>query len=278
MEDFAALLIAARDRRGLTQAQLAVSAGLTPSYVCLLENRRKPPPSDVVCERLAAVLGIPARELLDVAHLQRSPTTVQRRVRTLTGKLSREQRSRHRLLESLLSPIFGTPTNWIEGAFEWLGGSPSRNRRLREVLTALGRRRRDRATTVSGLVDDLPERDRRLLLEALPRLLGERDRRAPAAPPSLHYALPAADESPRKPFLLAWVGPDAAGAEVRVGDQLLIDPTLEPRVQDLVVLRGPDGAAVARRIPDALPGTLEAVARDRVGVVVEIRRSLRQGR
>jgi transcriptional regulator with XRE-family HTH domain len=276
MEDFAALLIAARDRRGLTQAQLAVSAGLTPSYVCLLENRKKPPPSDLVCERLAAVLGIPARELLDVAHLQRSPTTVQRRMRTLSGKLSREQRSSHRLLESLLSPIFGTPTSWIEGAFEWLGGSPSRNRRLREVLTALGRRRRDRATTVSGLVDDLPERDRRLLLEALPRLLGERDRRAPAASPPLHYALPAADASPRKPFLLAWAGPDAA--EVRAGDVLLIDPTLEPLAQDLVVLRGPDGAAVARRIPDALPETLEAVARDRVGVVVEIRRSLRQGR
>ncbi len=278
MEDFATLLVTARDRRGLTQQQLAVSAGLTPSYVCLLENRKKPPPSDTVCERLAAVLGIPARELLDVAHLQRSPTTVQRRVRALSGKLSREQRSRHRLLESLLSPLFGTPTNWMEGAIEWLGGSPSRNRRLREVLEALGRRHRDRATEVSRLVDDLPERDRRLLLDALPRLLGERDRQRPAATPPLHYALPAADAQPRRPFLLAWNGPQAEGGEVRDGDHLLVDPSLEPRTHDLVVLRGPDGAAIARRIPEDPEETRRMLARDRAGVVVEIRRSLRPGR
>ncbi len=276
MEDFATLLVAARDRRGLTQQQLAISAGLTPSYVCLLENRKKPPPSDTVCERLAAVLGIPARELLDVAHLQRSPTTVQRRVRALSGKLSREQRSRHRLLESLLSPLFGTPTNWMEGAMEWLGGSPSRNRRLREVLQALGRRHRDRATEVSRLVDDLPERDRRLLLDALPRILGERDRRGPSATPPLHYALPAADTPLRRPFLLVWGGAQAEGGEVRDGDQLLVDPALEPRAHDLVVLRGPDGAAILRRVPEG-PEDRTVLARERAGVVVEIRRSLRPG-
>lgn len=311
MEDFATLLVVARERLGLTQAQLAISAGLTPSYVCLLENRKKPPPSDTVCERLATVLGIPARDLLDVAHLQRSPTTVQRHVRALRGKLSREQRSRHRLLESLLpSFLLETPTNWIEGAVEWLGGGAARSRRLKKVLAALGRRHLDRATAVSRLVDELPERDRLLLLEALPRLLSKRDRRdVPAAPPDLYYALPPPDGSPRAPFLLAWTDPGATDGELRDGDHLLVDPGLEASVGDLVVLRGPDGAATARRLIAAGKGftlvpvdeapakgvgreaqrpsgggdatdlgeedeTRERLARDAAGVVVEIRRPL----
>lgn len=278
MEDFATLLVTARERRGITQAQLATSAGLTPSYVCLLENRKKPPPSDGVCERLAAALGISAKELLEVAHLQRSPLTVQRRIRALSGKLSREQQSHHRVLESLLSPfLFEAPANWLEGAMEWLGGGAARHRRLREVLAALGRRRQDKATAVSRLLDELPERDRRLLLEALPRLLSERDRRGAAVGaarvPELFDTLPPPEASPRHPFLLAWTGAGACGGDIREGDQLLIDPGLEPASGDLVVLRGPDGAAIVRRL---LPAEGAPPARDGVGVVVEIRRPLRR--
>ncbi len=298
MEDFATLLVTARERLGITQAQLAISAGLTPSYVCLLENRKKPPPSDGVCERLAAVLGIPSNTLLDVAHLQRSPTTVQRRVHALSGKLSREQRSRHRVLESLLSPfLFATPTSWVEGAVGWLGGGAARHRRLQEVLAALGRKHQNQATALSRLVDELPERDRRLLLEALPRILGERDRSgaAGAAPsPELFYSLPPADGSPRWPFLLLWAARGDSHGELRDGDQMLVDPGLKPSAGDLVVLRGPDGAAIVRRLlpsgtgfrlasaedgraadtPDE-EGTRALLARDGAGVVVEIRRPLR---
>ncbi|MFI5402691.1 MAG: helix-turn-helix domain-containing protein [Planctomycetota bacterium] len=278
MEDFATLLTTSRERLGLTQAQLALSAGLTPSYVCLLENRKKPPPSDSVCERLAAVLGVPLREVLAVAHLQRSPTTVQRQVRALHGKLSRERKSRHRVLESLLSPfLLETPANWIEGAVEWLGGGAARNRRLKEVLAALGRRRHDQATAVSKLLDELPERDRRLLLEALPRLLGERDRRdVSARTPELYYALPPAEEAPRHPFLLAWSDPGGTDGELRDGDHLLVDPKEKARVGDLVLLRGPDGTPMARRLLAADEAEMGArLARDGAGVVVEIRRPLR---
>ncbi|MCK6461606.1 MAG: LexA family transcriptional regulator [Planctomycetes bacterium] len=294
MEDFSALLAAARERVGITQAQLAISAGLTPSYVCLLESGKKPPPSDRVCERLAEVLGLPARQLLEVAHLQRAPTTVQKRVRTLRGRLSREQRSRQRVLESLLSPfLFSSAPSWIEGAVEWIGGSALRKRRLREVLAALGRRHQDRATAVSRLVDDLPERDRRLLLDALPRILSDR---IPGPAPRLYYSLPPAEDASRTPFLIAWTGAATAGGELRDGDHLLVDPGIEPRPGDVLLLRGPDDAPVARRLVregdgrrlasldgHPVPGEeaaddariRERLAKESAGVVVEIRRPLR---
>jgi transcriptional regulator with XRE-family HTH domain len=303
MEHFSAILVAARERLGITQAQLATSAGLTPSYVCLLESGKKPPPSDRVCERLATVLGIPARQLLEVAHLQRSPATVQKRVRTLRGRLSREQRSRQRVLATLLSPfLFESAPSWLEGAVEWIGGTALRKRRLREVLSALGRRHQDRATAVSRLVDELPERDRRLLLDALPRILGDRVPGLP--PPLLFYSLPPADEAPKTPFLLAWTGAASQGAEVREGDQLLVDPALEPRAGDLVLLRAADGAPALRRCvlagpnrrfcpPDAIPEGAPATEGTRTpadgtgegerpwkeevaGVLLEIRRPLRR--
>lgn len=311
MEDFSAILIAARERLAMTQAQLAIAAGLTPSYLSLLENRKKPPPSDRVCERLAAVLGIPARQLLEVAHLQRSPATVQRNVRALRGKLSRERKSRQRALESLLSPfLFPSAPSWLESAVEFLGGSSVRRRRLRDVLTALGRRHQDRATAVSRLVDELSERDRRLLLEALPKILGERDatgRSAAPHPPQLFYALPPAGESPQVPYLLAWSDDGPPGAELRKGDRLLVDPDAKPEDGDMLLLRGTDGAARARRLIHAgrryrlaavgapalagghAAGTLpedgpdldesalrDLLAREGAGVVVEIRRPARE--
>lgn len=289
MEDFAATLVAARERRGLTQAQLAVSAGLTPSYVCLLENRKKPPPSDAVCERLADVLGVPPRELLEVAHVQRSPATVQRRLRSLSGKLSKEQRSRHRLMDSLLSPLLvASPTGWLESAVEWIGGGAAKRRRLREVLAALGRRHLDRAEAVSSIIDKLPERDRQLLLEAIPRMLGREAARQTQSP-ELFYSLPEADATPDRPFLLAWAG--KGDAEIGDGDLVLLDPRLAPQAGDLVVTRGPDGTPLARRVGTAeggrdalggatqVPGAGNAPAETgpaRPLVVVEIRRPLRR--
>jgi hypothetical protein len=220
---------------------------------------------------------------------------VQKRVRTLRGRLSREQRSRQRVLESLLSPfLFSAAPSWIEGAVEWIGGSALRKRRLREVLAALGRRHQDRATAVSRLVDDLPERDRRLLLEALPRILSDR---LPGHAPRLYYSLPPAGEASRTPFLIAWTGAATAGGEIRDGDHLLLDPGIEPRPGDVLLLRGPDGAPVARRLVRDGDGRRlalldgnpvageeaageerlrERLARESAGVVVEIRRPLRR--
>jgi len=135
MEDFAAVLIQARRRTGLTQAQVATVAGLTPSYLSLLENRKKPPPSDEVCRSLAVALRISAKRLLDLAHIQRAPESVRTEVRSLRHSLKRERRSRTRASRALLSPfLFAGPPGYLESALDTLQISPARRRRLRAAL------------------------------------------------------------------------------------------------------------------------------------------------
>ncbi|MHC4549741.1 MAG: helix-turn-helix domain-containing protein [Planctomycetota bacterium] len=259
MEDFAGLLVAARERARMTQAQAAVAAGLTPSYLSFIENRKKPPPSDEVCRRLAEVLGISARRLIEVAHLERAPETVRRRVRSLRHTLKRERRSRRRVLESLLSPfLFAGPPGIVESALDAVGINKRRQKRIREALAALGRRHQDRAAEVARIVEELPERDRQVLLEALPRLLDDSTRRqqrrarregAAADPePPLHYAPPESGALPPGPYLLECSEETArtAPAELRPGDWLLVDARAAPKAGDLVVLRGQEGALVRR--------------------------------
>lgn len=262
MEDFAGLLVAAREKARLTQAFVAQAAGLTPSYLSFIENRKKPPPSDDVCRRLAEVLGLPARKLVEVAHLERAPETVRRRVHSLRHTLRRERRSRRRLLESLLSPfLFRGPPGYVDSALDAIGINKRRQKRIREALAAVGRRHQDRAAKVASIVEDLPERDRRALLEALPDLLkrseappaGKAGAPAPGArppaPPMEFHVPPAAEELPGAPYLLA-CGEDVAASapegELRAGDWLLVDPAAVARAGDLVVLRGEAGALVRR--------------------------------
>lgn len=190
MSDFAALLLEARTKRGMTQAEVALAAGLTPSYLSFIENRKKPPPSDEVCERLATVLGIPARRLIEVAHFERAPPTVRNKLRSLTRTLRRERRSRLRVLKALLNPfLFAGPPGYLESTVDSLSIPTSKRRRIREVLRALGRRNADHEEEVSRLLEELPERERSALLEALPELLarertGPGKRKAQGAPRS----------------------------------------------------------------------------------------------
>jgi transcriptional regulator with XRE-family HTH domain len=262
MEDFAGLLIAAREKARLTQAFVAQAAGLTPSYLSFIENRKKPPPSDEVCRRLADVLGLPARKLVEVAHLERAPETVRRRVRSLHHTLRRERRSRRRVLESLLSPfLFRGPPGYVDSALDAIGINKRRQKRIREALAAVGRHHQDRATEVANIVEDLPERDRLALLEALPSLLKRSDPPPasetvpppePPRPPVFHVP-PAAETLPEGPYLLACgadVAASAPEAELRAGDWLLVDPGIATRDGDLVVLRGEAGALVRRVAQD----------------------------
>lgn len=56
-EQLRASLAALRRRRGLTQAELAVSAGISDSYVSLYESGRREPEPPVL-ERIAGALGV----------------------------------------------------------------------------------------------------------------------------------------------------------------------------------------------------------------------------
>ncbi|MHC4342723.1 MAG: helix-turn-helix domain-containing protein [Planctomycetota bacterium] len=271
MQDFAALLLGARTRAGLTQAQVAIAAGLTPSYLSFIENRKKPPPSDEVCQRLAEVLDLPAKRVLEVAHMERAPEALQKRVKSLTHALSKERKSRRRALENLLTPfLFRGPPGWLEATLDKIGMSRTRQKRIRQVLAAVGRHNLDREKEVSKVVDELPDRDRALLLEMLPALIGRDSERAPPAKekaakisptassrrsnasgavkaPELFYEPPDPDARQTAPYLLE-ATPEAAATmeDVRAGDLLLVDPQARPGLGDLLVLRGAEGYLLRR--------------------------------
>lgn len=56
-----------RERAGLTQTELAERVGVTQTYICELERRRKSSPSLTLLYRLSAVLGVSVAELLGEA-------------------------------------------------------------------------------------------------------------------------------------------------------------------------------------------------------------------
>lgn len=65
-ENFAANLKATRVRRRQSQEALAQHAGLSVSYISMLEREQRTPPLDTV-EQLAKALKVPALDLLKAA-------------------------------------------------------------------------------------------------------------------------------------------------------------------------------------------------------------------
>ena len=67
-----------REALQLQQADLARQVGVTASYVSLIENDRRPAPSDEVVRRLEGALKVEPGELVRLAHLERTPTDIRR--------------------------------------------------------------------------------------------------------------------------------------------------------------------------------------------------------
>jgi transcriptional regulator with XRE-family HTH domain len=266
LEDFASILVAARQAAGLRQTDLAAAAGLTSSYLSFLENRKKPPPSDEVCRRLEKALELPEGRLLEPAHLERAPKALREKVDSLTSSLHRERRSLRTFMEGLLSPfLFAGPPGFRDSAIDALGVSPTRRRRIREAV------RRGERSKVKRILDELTEKELRDLADQLPRLL-------PAAP-ALHDAPP--EVLPDAPFLL--VAPEDAFGEIRAGDRLLLDPHATPQDGDLLALRDGGLRRLRRengnyRLEGEATGAMPAaelfhrLERTLAGVVLEIRR------
>ncbi len=268
MADFAAYLRAAREAAGLNQKDLAARAGLTGSYISLLESGRKPPPSDRVLRRLAAVLGKDESEVLETAHLARSPVDVRRRILELSRRLERERR----IARSLLAHVLPS-SPWLLWDFAGAGSPrlPRVGKRRKALERALRRlaplaEQEDFPAAAAGLVADLPDEEREALVAALPEL-----RRAPpAAPPET---------------LTVEVTDDEMMPRLEPGDRLSVDPGAEPRPGDLVVARLLDRQVVrilsagGRRLTlsaaNPRVGPVDAGRGDLVGVVVEVRRRLR---
>ncbi|MEM8885323.1 MAG: helix-turn-helix transcriptional regulator [Planctomycetota bacterium] len=237
MRDFAAVLVEARKEAGLTQTEVAAAAGLTSSYLSFLENRKKPPPSDDVCRRLAVVLKLPAKALLEPAHMERAPEELRARVERLTHSLHRERRSLRTFMEGLLSPfLFAGPPGYRESAIDALGVSPRRRRRIREAVQRAEQRPADRRREIRRFLDELSEEELSELAERLPHLEQE--------------------------FLL---DPGSTGdlKEPQPGDRVVVDGQLTPKTGDLVYRE--DGSVRRLEEGDAPEGR----------VIVEIRRRLR---
>ncbi len=286
MPDFATLLRDARTRKGLTQAEVAIAAGLTPSYLSFIENRKKPPPSDDVCRRLARALGIAEQALLEVAHLERAPAPLRNRLRSMATAMRRERQSATNVLRSLLSPFLSSgPPGLLEGALDTTGMTARRRKRLREVLGAVSTGQ-SASQELNRLLEALTESERAALLEALPRILSRRAAHpslAPNAPPAasaegsspfaagalpastpILYAPPRHDRAPPTPYLLAVTEGSCIGVpQVEAGDLVLVDAQAAPRVGDLLVFIGEEGPSLrrlGRLAPDTPPESKAAGA------------------
>ncbi|MHC4777186.1 MAG: helix-turn-helix domain-containing protein [Planctomycetota bacterium] len=101
-EDFASRLKADRQKGGLTQADLASRSDLTAAYISQLEGRKKPPPSDEVVERIAKALGAKSKDLMELAHLDKTPKDVRKKVRLLDARLRRQSKFNRILLDDML--------------------------------------------------------------------------------------------------------------------------------------------------------------------------------
>lgn len=196
-DDFAAALKSARLAAGLSQADLGAKAGLTGSYICVLEARRKPPPSGELVTALARALEIDEGKLQELAALERTPEPVRQRVLRLVKERGRSRRSRDSLLASTLFHMTRRPGFLADAVADALGLPDDRRlllgrlaERVRHVPTA------DEASTRSGdILKEVPGRERDALVRALPRLLG--------GGPGIHEPPPSAHGGGAAPALAA---------------------------------------------------------------------------
>lgn len=281
-EDFASTIKTARLAANLSQAELGVKAGLTGSYVCVLEARRKPPPKEDLVIALARALGIDEGRLLELAALERTPEPVRRRVLRLVKERGRNRRSRDSLLAATLFHMSRRPGFLADGIANMLGLPEDRRLllgRLAERVKAMPSVT-EAASRSRDLLKEIPGKEREALVRALPRLLGGAPLVASAVPVPDSEPVNASDERPwqRVPLLSAPpVGGDLATARrgaidtfhvdrrlwregayfveavdddayprVEKGDLLLVHPDPRPSEGALVLLR--DGSHVRARL------------------------------
>lgn len=263
-DDFASTLKRARQGAGLSQADLGRRAGLTGSYVCMLELRRKPAPAADVVRKLAKALGVAPRELVRLSTLERTPDAVRRQVARLSKDRVRARRRRDRLLSTTVFHLARRPGFQADDAASALG-LPTDYRPL--FLRLANRLRkapseRDAARAGRRVLRALPPRERDAMVEAIPRLIGGGGalpapsvEPAPATPPERPWRRvpvrrstdPAAagvvdhlrlDRRLWRPGVYVWVADDDdAFPRVERGDWLLLDPQALPADGDLVAVR-----------------------------------------
>ena len=281
-DDFATTIKTARLAANLSQAELGTKAGLTGSYICVLEARRKPPPKEDLVVALARALGIDESRLQELAALERTPEPVRQRVLRLVKERGRSRRSRDTLLASTLFHMTRRP-GFLADAVSNMLGLPEDRRlllgRLAERVKAMPSVQ-EAASRSSDLLKEVPGKEREALVRALPRLLGGAAPLPASSPAPAIDPAARADERPwqRVPLLEAppvagdlatavrgaidsfhvdrrfWregayfieAVDDDAYPRVEKGDLLLVHPDPRPADGTLVLVR--DGLRVRARI------------------------------
>ncbi len=217
-DDFATELKRARLAAGLSQAELGDLAGLTGSYLSLLESRRKPPPREDLVAALAKTLRIDERRLQELAAMERTPEPVRQRVIRLVEDRIRRRRSRDRLLTTSLFHMTRRPGFLPDYVADMLGLPEDHRillgqltRRVRDVPDARSAERKS-----NDLLKEVSGRQRDELLRVLPRLLDTSLPAHPATAPSAPIGNAAADDRPwRRVLVFATPPPGDPSASAR---------------------------------------------------------------
>lgn len=281
-EDFATELKDARRAANLSQAELGDRAGITGSYLCLLESGRKPPPGPELVAALARALSIDEARLQELAALARTPEPVRRRVMRLVRERGRVRRSRDALITTTLFHMTRRPGFLPDLVADALGLPEDR----RLVLGRLAHRVKDMPTAQeaasrsSELLGDMTGKDRDALVRDLPSFLAHAPAGGSAEP--IPVLEPAPAEEAERPWrqvpivsaaplvagppaprdvvdtmhvdrrlwrphaYLLVVADDDAYPKVEHGDLLLVHPRGKPIEGSLVVVR--DGGRVRVRV------------------------------
>ena len=265
ISDFARALKAARKAAGLTQTELGRLAGLTGSYISMLEKGRRKPPAEVRIRRLCSALKVPAGPMLEAAALERAPH-LRRRVERARREGGAVRKERDRLLTTSLYHIAHRPGP-LNAMSSFLDLSPGERTLMGRLF---GRLRRipspsEAARRSDEVLDEVPSEARRRLARSLPDLLGNEaagdgaeasDEAAelPVATPELEARLAvfdslaeaasldaapeahlAFDPSLAPPGSFVWRVPeDLAWPRIQAGDLLILDPEAERRGGELV--------------------------------------------
>ncbi len=182
MKDFAYWLRVGRERAGLNQAQLASKVDQSSSYISMLESRKKPPPSDEVVRKLALALDIEEERLLEVAHIERTPPDIQRKVIDLGHALAAQNQSRKTLLDRVLPaalyPLLARPA-FDASALPLPRSTLERFERFAEPLRGILDYEAFSPLAVRAF-EALADDEREAILDAVGELAGAVPRHAPA--------------------------------------------------------------------------------------------------
>lgn len=81
MKEFAAIVKAARQQKGMTLEAVASKLGTHKGYVSGFENRKVNPPSAKLVRKLAKLFGLDEKEMLILAVVEKAPKEVREIIR-----------------------------------------------------------------------------------------------------------------------------------------------------------------------------------------------------